>query len=344
MSVQAGTTAKRTTEPRSPHVKLRVAPELAVSGLVLLALLAVLSVTAPGFLSVSNLLDVTRVVSITGVIAVGMTLVILAGGIDLSVGATAGLTGAVTASLVTGAQGSSQFITSFKLPVGLAVLVGLAVGALIGFVNGWIITKTRIEPFMATLGSMIFVQGLVYMVTGGGPITFERLPDGFAWLGQGTVLGVPVPVLIFALVAAAVWWASRRMSFGRHIYAIGGNQEAAWLSGIDVVRTKIAVYTMLGLLAGLAGIVLASRLSGASPNNGSNYALIAIAGVVIGGTSLVGGRGSVAGSLIGVFILGVIQNALNLYGASTQVQNVVSGLVLIIAISIDGYFRQRKRA
>jgi ribose/xylose/arabinose/galactoside ABC-type transport system permease subunit len=325
---------------RRPHLRV----ENVASGAVLLALVAVLSVVSPAFLSISNFLDIARVVAITGIIAAGMTLVIITGGIDLSVGSTVGLAGAVTSALVAGSAGNSAFVTAFKLPVPLAVLAGLAVGAAVGFVNGWIITKTRIEPFMATLGSMIFVRGLVYLYSGGYPILFHPMRRDFAWLGQGSVLGIPTPVVLFAAVVLALWWVSRRMALGRAIYAIGGNQEAAWLSGLRVVRTKLFVYTLVGFLAGLSGIILASRLGSADTINGQGYELIAISGVVIGGTSLSGGRGSVVGSLIGVFIVGVIQNALNLFGASTQIQYVTSGLVLLIAISIDGVARLRRRS
>jgi ribose/xylose/arabinose/galactoside ABC-type transport system permease subunit len=329
--------------PKRTGAALHIRAENVASGVVLVGLVIVLSLVSPAFLSFSNFLDIARVVAITGIIAAGMTLVIITGGIDLSVGSTVGLVGAVTSALVAGSASNSAFVTDFKLPVPLAVLVGLAVGSAIGFVNGWIITKTRIEPFMATLGSMIFVKGLLYLFTGGYPIHFHPMPEGFAFIGQGSVLGIPTPVVLFAIVVAALWWASRRMSVGRAIYAIGGNPEAARLSGLKVVRTKIFVYTLLGFLAGLSGIILASRLGSADTVNGQGFELVAISGVVIGGTSLVGGRGSVIGSLIGVFTVGVIQNALNLFGASTQVQYVVTGLVLLLAISLDGITRLRRR-
>ncbi|MCW2882502.1 MAG: transporter permease [Sphaerisporangium sp.] len=329
--------------PKRRWAGLNIRAENLASGVVLVGLVIVLSVVSPAFLSFSNFLDIARVVAITGVIAAGMTLVIITAGIDLSVGSTVGLVGAVTASLVAGSASNSPFVTDFKLPVSLAVLVGLAVGSAIGFLNGLIITKTRIEPFMATLGTMIFVRGLVYLFTGGYPIHFDPMPHDFAFIGQGAVLGIPTPVWLFAIVVAALWWASRRMSVGRAIYAIGGNPEAARLSGLKVDRTKIFVYTLLGFLAGLAGIILTSRLASADTVNGQGYELIAISGVVIGGTSLGGGRGSVIGSLIGVFTVGVIQNALNLFGASTQVQYVVTGLVLLLAISLDGIARLRRR-
>ncbi|MEV1286623.1 ABC transporter permease [Micromonospora sp. NPDC049679] len=329
--------------PKRGLARLNIQVENIASGVVLVGLVIVLSLVSPAFLSFSNFLDIARVVAITGIIAAGMTLVIITGGIDLSVGSTVGLVGAVTASLVANSASNSDFVTAFKLPVPLAVLVGLAVGSLIGFVNGLIITKTKIEPFMATLGSMIFVKGLLYLFTGGYPVNFQPMPDDFAFIGQGALFGIPTPVWVFAVIVVALWWISRRTTVGRAIYAIGGNPEAARLSGLKVERTKIMVYTLLGLLAGLAGIILTSRLASATTVNGTGYELIAISGVVIGGTSLVGGRGSVIGSLIGVFTVGVIQNALNLFGASTQIQYVVTGLVLLLAISLDGIARRRRR-
>lgn len=326
------------------RVRGAIPAEQAVSGATLLSLVIVLSVVAPAFLSVNNFGDIARVVAITGIMAAGMTLVILTGGIDLSVGSTFALAGAITSALVVGSYSDSPNVTAFKLPVPLAVLVGLAVGALIGFVNGWIITKTRIEPFMATLGTSIFVRGLVYLFTGGFPVLFRPPMDpGFAFIGQGFVFGVPAPTVLFILVIAIGWWVARRTTFGRSVYAIGGNEQAAWLSGINVVQTKILAYTALGSLAALSGIILASRLAASSPTSGLTYELVVIAAVVIGGTSLAGGRGSVIGTVFGVFILGIVANALNLLGVSTDLQNVSRGMLLVAAVGIDGYFRTRRQ-
>lgn len=321
-----------------------VPPELAVSGTTLIVLILVLGLVAPNFLAVTNFIDIARVVSIIGIMAAGMTLVILTGGIDLSVGSTFALGGAITSALVVGSYSDSPNVGDFKLVVPLAVLAGLLVGAAIGFANGWIITKTRIEPFMATLGTLIFVRGLVYLFTGGFPVLFRPPMDpGFAWIGQGFIFGLPVPTVIFVAVVAVVWWVARRTTFGRSVYAIGGNEQAAWLSGIHVARTKIFAYTTLGSLAALSGIVLASRLAASSPTSGLTYELDVIAAVVIGGTSLAGGRGSVLGTVIGVFILGVVANALNLLGVSTDLQNISRGMLLVAAVGIDGYFRTRRR-
>ena len=326
------------------QLRLAIPAEHAVSSATLLALILVLGLVAPGFFSISNFLDVARVVSITGIMAAGMTFVILTGGIDLSVGSTFALAGAISSGLIVGAYSNSPFVTDFRLPVPAAVAVGLAVGAGIGFINGAIIAKTRIEPFMATLGTMIFVRGLVYLVTGGYPVLFASpIDEGFGWLGQGYVLGFPTPTIFFAVVIVACWWISRRTTFGRAVYATGGNEQAAWLSGINVGRTKILAYTFLGVLAALSGIILSSRVSAGSPVAGVGYELDVIAGVVIGGTSLVGGRGTVVGTIFGVFILGVITNALNILGVSTDYQYVTRGLLLVTAVGIDGIVRSRRR-
>ena len=326
------------------RLRTAIPTEYAVSSATLLALVIVLGLIAPGFFSIGNFLDVTRVVSIIGIMAVGMTFVILTGGIDLSVGSTFALAGAITSALVVGAYSDSPFVTDFRLPVPAAIAVGLAVGAGVGFLNGTIIAKTRIEPFMATLGTMIFVRGLVYLVTGGYPVLFESPIDpGFGWLGQGYVLGLPTPTVFFAAVIVVCWWISQRTTFGRGVYATGGNEQAAWLSGIDVGRTRVLAYTLLGGLAALSGIILSSRVAAGSPVAGIGYELDVIAGVVIGGTSLFGGRGTIVGTVIGVFILGVITNALNILGVSTDIQYITRGLLLVTAVSIDGYVRARRR-
>jgi ribose/xylose/arabinose/galactoside ABC-type transport system permease subunit len=308
-----------------------------------MALLLVVVVTTsaftPGFLSFENLLNIARSGAITGIIAAGMTLVIISGGIDLSVGATAGLGGVVTAGLMYGSYGIEA---PFKLPVVLAVIVGLLIGAAIGFANGLLITKTGIEPFMATLGSMIFVRGLIYFFTGGNIVLFTEIPPQFAFLGQESFLGLPILVFIFGLVVIFLWWILRRATFGRSLYAIGGNEEASRLSGIDITKTKILVYTLIGSLAALAGIVMVSRLGSAGAFDGLGYEFTAIAGVVIGGTSLAGGRGSVIGTVVGIFIIGTLQNALTLLGVSTEVKYLATGVVLLFAISVDGFIRKRK--
>ena len=339
----AGNSPGRQFRLRLAQIRALIPAEYAVSSATLLALVIVLSLITPAFLSVSNFNDVARVVSISGIMAVGMTFVILTGGIDLSVGATFALVSGVTSALVAGGY-SDGLIVNLTLPTPLAVGVGLLVGAAVGFANGWIITRFRIEPFMATLGTMIFIRGLLLLFTSGYQILFHPpIEPVFGWLGQGDVFGLAAPTAIFVIVVIVAAWIARRTTFGRSVYAIGGNEEAAWLSGINVTRTKILAYTTLGVLSGLSGIILASRVAGVVSTTGLGYELDVIAGVVIGGTSLAGGRGSVIGTVFGVFILGVITNALNLLGVSTDYQYVSRGLLLIAAVSIDGYVRTRAR-
>jgi ribose/xylose/arabinose/galactoside ABC-type transport system permease subunit len=311
--------------------------EYIVTTSALVVLIIGLSILSPAFLTLSNFLDVARVVSINGIMAAGMTLVILTGGIDLSVGSTFALGAAIATAFVPGSAAALV-----KLPVPLALAIGVLVGGLIGSLNGFIVAASRIEPFIVTLGTMVFVRGLTYLFTGGFPISCRPMPAELAWVGQGNVLGLPTPTVFFAVVVAVCIWITRRTTFGRCIYAVGGNEEASRLSGIDVARVKLLTYAMLGSLAAFSGIVLSSRVAAASPTAGVGYELDVIAGVVIGGTSLTGGRGSVVGTVLGVFILGVITNGLDLLGVSTYYQYVAKGLMLIGAVGLDGYLRKRK--
>jgi ribose/xylose/arabinose/galactoside ABC-type transport system permease subunit len=315
--------------------------EQVIPALSLVVLIVVLSLLSPAFLTVGNFLDIARVVAIEGVMAVGMTLVILTGGIDLSVGSTFALAGAVTASMVAGSYTEAPIMVAFRLPVQLAIVVGAAVGGLVGLCNGFIVAKSRVEPFIVTLATMVIVRGLCYLYTGGYPIIFRPMPATFEWVGQGYFLGLPTPTVFFGVIVIAGLWVARRTTLGRSIYAIGANEHACYYSGINVQRVKVLCYTIAGMLAALSGIVLASRVGAASPTAGIGYELDVIAGVVIGGTSLSGGRGSVLSTVLGVFILGVITNGLNILGLSAYYQYVAKGLLLIIAVALDAYLRKR---
>ena len=309
----------------------------------LLVLAVVLSLVSPSFLSLGNFLDIARVVSIIGVMAIGMTLVILTGGIDLSVGGTFALASVVTASFIPGAFSEAPTSIGFGLPVPIAIALGLAAGAGIGFVNGFIVARSKVEPFIVTLATMTIVRGLTYLYTGGFPTLFRPMPASFQWVGQGYAAGLPTPTLFFAIVVALGYWVTRRTALGRSIYAIGGNETAARLSGLDVRKVKIAAYTFTGALAALSGIILSSRVGAAEPTAGVGYELDVIAGVVIGGTSLAGGRGSIVSTVLGVFILGTISNGLNIVGVPTYYQYVAKGLLLIFAVGLDAQMRRTQR-
>lgn len=290
----------------------------------LLLIVIVLSIVSPSFLDMGNILNILRQVSINALIAFGMTFVILTGGIDLSVGSML----ALGAALAAGAM------TSGIDPI-LAILIGLLAGAAMGAFNGLIITKGRVAPFIATLATMTIFRGLTLVYTDGRPIT--GLSDSFAFqmIGKGYILGIPFPVVTMFLAFAVLWFILKRTTFGRGVYSIGGNEEASHLAGLKVDRIKVGVYTLTGMLSVLAGIILTSRLNSAQPTAGTAYELDAIAAVVLGGTSLTGGRGWIVGTIIGALIIGVLNNGLNLMNVSSFYQQVVKGGVILLAVLLD---------
>jgi ribose transport system permease protein len=290
----------------------------------LLVLAAGLAVLSPDFLTVGNLFDVTRQVSINAVISFGMTLVILLGGIDLSVGSILAVASLVAALLMKAGDSAA-----------LAALVGILCGALMGAVNGLLVTKGRVAPFIATLGTMTLLRGLALVLSQGSPIS--GFPSGlFAALGGGYLLReIPLPVVWMLVLFASLWFVLDRTVFGRHVYATGGNPEAASLSGVNVDRVQILVYTISGFTAAMAGIILTSRLDSAQPTAGAGYELDAITAVVLGGTSLAGGRGWIFGTLLGALLIGVLNNGLNLIGVSAFYQQVIKGSVILLAVLLD---------
>ncbi|TCV92862.1 ribose ABC transporter membrane protein [Luteibacter rhizovicinus] len=289
----------------------------------LMLLFIVLSIMSPEFLTTGNLLTVLRQVSINALIAFGMTFVILAGGIDLSVGAILALSGAVTAGLMAAGHG-----------VVLAVVAGLGLGALLGVINGALVSWGRVAPFIATLGTMTLIRGLTLSYTEGRPIPVTN--NGFALLGGGYVGQlIPIPVVLMFVVFAVCGFLLRGTVFGRHVVAIGGNEEASRLSGVRISPMKLAIYGLSGLLSAFAGVVLTSRLYSAQATAGVGYELDAIAAVVLGGTSLSGGRGWLFGTLIGALLIGFLNNGLNLLGVSSFYQQVVKGIVILIAVLLD---------
>lgn len=288
----------------------------------LLILCVVLTGMSDRFLTMDNLLNVTRQVSINAVISVGMTLVILTGGIDLSVGSILAFAGSITAGLLSGGQS--------LVP---AIIVGVVAGAFIGMINGALITRAGIPPFIATLGTMTAARGFTLVYTDGRPIT--GMEEAFRFLGGGYIAGIPVPVIIMAVIFLLAHIMLTRTKFGRYVYAIGGNEEAARLSGIGTKKILLSVYTLAGLLAGFSGVIMASRLNSAQPTAGAGFELDAIAAVVLGGTSLSGGVGTVGGTLIGAMIIGVLDNGLNLLNVSSFYQQVAKGVVILLAVYVD---------
>lgn len=279
---------------------------------------------SPNFLTIDNILNVLRQVSINGLIAFGMTFVILTGGIDLSVGSIFALSSALSAGMMVGGMD----------PI-LAVLCGVLLGAMMGTVNGLAITKGKVAPFIATLATMTVYRGLTLVYTEGKPITGLSDAVSFQMIGKGYFFGIPFPIIIMLVSFAILLVVLQNTTFGRGIYAIGGNEEASRLSGLKVDGIKIGVYTISGAMAALAGIILTSRLNSAQPTAGTSYELDAIAAVVLGGTSLAGGRGRIVGTLIGVLIIGVLNNGLNLLGVSSFYQQVVKGGVILLAVLLD---------
>jgi len=279
------------------------------------------------FFTVNNLTNVARQVSINAIIAVGMTCAILTGGIDLSVGSVMALSGTVAAGLM---------ITNIPMP--LAMLAGLLIGGMFGAINGACVAYARMPPIIVTLASMSVARGLALIYTGGYPVS--GLPDPFAFFGRGEVMGIQVPILVMAGLYIIAYAMLNHMSFGRYVYAIGGNEEAARLSGIRISRYKLLVYVISGLTAALAGLVLTSRLMSGQPNSGEGFELDAIAAVVLGGTAITGGKGAIIGTLVGAMMLGILNNGLNLMGVSPYVQNVIKGGIILVAIYISSEKRK----
>ncbi len=289
----------------------------------LVCICMVLSFITPSFFSAQNLLIVLRQVSINGILAIGVTFVIIVGGIDLSLGSVVALTGVVAASF------AHPDTYPLVVPLTLALLTGMAIGAL----NGVTITRGKVAPFIVTLGMMTIARGLALVGSNGRPVT--NLSPSFNYIGGGNLLQIPVPILLFVLVIIGATVILNRTRIGRYIYAVGGNETAARASGIRVNRVKMFSYIICSLLAALAGIILASRITTGQPNAGVAYELDAIAAVVIGGTSLLGGKGSITGTVIGVLIIGVINNGLDLLNVSSYYQQIIKGVLIIGAALLD---------
>lgn len=286
-------------------------------------LIAALSLARPNFLNWANLVNLVRQISINGILAVGVTYVLLTGGVDLSLGSVVALSGVAAAG----------FAHPGQYPVFVPVAMGVLAGAVCGAINGLVVARGRVAPFIVTLGMMTAARGMALLLSGGRPIS--NLSSGFTRIGSGNIAGVPEPILIFFLVALLSRVLLKNMRLGRYVYAVGGNANAALASGVPVRSVKMAAYTLSGALAGLAGVVLASRITTGQPNAGIGYELDAIAAVVIGGTSLNGGVGGVGGTILGVLLMGLINNGLDLLNVSSSYQQVVKGLIIVGAVWLD---------
>lgn len=301
-----------------------------IAFLILCAFLAINPTTSNAFLSTKNIFNVLRQISTNLYLACGMTMVIILGGIDLSVGSIIALSGCISAGCV----------ARYNLPLAVAILIGISIGLIVGMLNGVVICKTTIPPFIVTLATMNVVKGFAYVYTGGSPV--RVVSKEWQFLGAGYIGPFPTPVIILGGVLIITAIIMNKTKFGRHIYAVGGNQQAAQFSGINVAKVKFGVHAFSGLMAGLAGVVLASRMYSGQPTAGDGAEMDAIAAVVVGGTSMAGGYGKIGGTIIGALIIGILNNGLNLMNINSFWQYVVKGSVILLAVYID-YFRTKKK-
>ncbi len=300
-------------------------------GIVLVVFIGLLEIFVPSFRSVGNVQNILLQTSINSLLAVGATLIILTGGIDLSVGSILGFAG-IVAALLGKAPGSGPFLVALAAGVG----TGLALGA----INGSLVAFVRIPPFVVTLGMMSIARSLAFVASQGQPIS--DLSNEFLAIGQGSLFNIPYPILISVVTFVIFGIVLARTRFGRYIYAVGGNEEAAIVSGVDTRAIKLAAYSLSGLLAGLGGVVLAARATAGISTNGEGYELTAIAAAVIGGTSLSGGRGSLLGTVAGVLIIGIMVNSLDLLNISPFYQGLIQGTIIIGAVAIDAIANRRR--
>ena len=331
--------AAPTQAPDVLHLLGRFAPVI-----FLLVLMLIFALLEPRFLHPVNLFNVMRQISITGLIAIGMTFVILTAGIDLSVGSILALAGLVAASVAKGGLSDRFTVGAIQEAAGhgwpLALLAALGVGLACGFVQGLAITRLKVPPFVVTLGGLSAFRGAALLFAEGGPIS--GFSADYTWWGQGKVGPVPIPVIIFLAFAVLAHVVLRYTRFGRHVYAVGGNPEAARLAGLNVGRITLAVYVIIGFFAGLAGFVLSARLNSAEAVAGIGYELTVIASVVIGGTSLFGGTGSVFGTVIGSILIGTLINGLVLMNVSTYIQQIIIGVIIVLAVAFDQFAKSRR--
>jgi ribose transport system permease protein len=322
----AEATAAAAIPPPRQRVRVKTLGDIAgrESGglIVLLVAVGALTLASPEFLTGNNLANLARQVAIFGILAIGQLVVILTGGIDLSVGSILGLAGAVTAQLLVSG-----------VPIVPAILIGVVVGGVLGIANGVLVTRFKLPPFIATLGMLGIARGIVLVITDAN--TIQGLPDGFQTVANGTVLGIPNLLIVFAIITAIAWFVLNRTVFGRYVYAVGSNPEAARLAGVPVAMVTTAVYVISGVLAAVGGVLLTSRLGAGVPTAGTGFELQAIAACVIGGASLSGARGSAIGAACGALIIGVLNNGGNLLAINAFYLQIAIGALVLVAVGFD---------
>lgn len=327
MTRKAAVIRKREGKPQNSRVR-KIFNEYGIF-LIFVLLIIVLSIARPNFLRPQNIMNVLRQISINGLLSIGMTFVILTGGIDLSVGSMLAFGGVIAASLASDAMGGT--ITHPMVAAGVALLAGLVLGSM----NGALIAKFRLPSFVVTLGMLSMARGFTFIYTDGMPI--PRIDKRFLVFGQGVVFGIPLPVIIFIIVYIIAWLTLNNTRYGRYIYAVGGNEKSAKVSGVNTRLVVFSVYAISGILSALGGVILTARTTAGLPQAGMSYELDAIAAVVIGGTSLSGGQGVLSGTLVGALLIGVINNGLDLLGVSSYFQQVVKGAIIVGAVLLDSF-------
>ena len=300
--------------------------------IILLAMLIAFSLLSEGFFTTRNIFNIIRQISFMGLIAIGVTMVIITGGIDLGSGSVLALAAVMATSLAQLPESATLKYAGLSVPVIVPILVALGIGAITGVINGGLISRFKIPPFIATLGMMTVARGFA-LIYSNKPLS--QLTPEYNFIGQGAILGVPFPVIILVVVAVAAHIMLNNTPFGRYIYALGGNEQAARISGVNIDRVKIGVYTLAGLLSGLAGLVVSSRVGSGQPGQGVGIELDAIAAAVIGGTSLAGGIGTIWGTMVGALIIGVLDNGLILLNVDQYWITIVKDTIIVVAVIID---------
>ncbi|MFR3529022.1 MAG: ABC transporter permease [Lachnospiraceae bacterium] len=290
---------------------------------IVIGLGVIMSFVSPNFLTVTNLMNVVRQIAVNGILAIGMTVVCLTGGIDLSVGSIVAFSGIIAAGL----------LRDTNYPMIVIILIAIVIGGLLGLYNGYFVAYWKAAPFVVTLSMMTIARGMTYVYSDGRPIS--NLPEEFLAIGKGNIAVIPIPTAILIIVFILANIMLTKLKFGRYVYAVGGNENAAMVSGINVKKIKMLVYVLSGIACGLAAIILTSRVSAGLPQAGESYELDAIAATVIGGTSLSGGRGRLWGTIVGAILLGIVNNGLDLLNVSSFYQQIVKGLIILGAILID---------